>query len=1343
MSSSVNEVALLSHLLEVMKLHLNPPNAGATASLLAPNVVAVPPPTTAATTAAIIAPNAAPTITPTTAATTAPTIAPNAVEDPALVPKKHFGGSKRGESTGRPNSDRSCGGSRHASDGGRRGGARLLRLAHDCDTPSEHEYENTGIPYSEIQCPREDTDKTGAQVFGNPQSTDTVRKMVFRKGGADIDFVNSMYCEALTIEQLHQLLTTVKADVRLTLECNDADFGSTAIDGNLKWKDFLVNTTHLRIHGQFKKPTVTHLLSSLTTLKHLNAMHCDYGQELTLGELLDKLPEKFNTVNMETSTLRSNDYASVSATVQSWFVNDRPKFTEMTVFVDAAPTATELTAFLNTFPFTVVTGTLYLICNTPATNEMVAAIEMEYIELSTMSNNGFRFDASAPAYQPCTAPPATRAPTGAPPPGGPPGLPPMASASTSWRVVQPPTTSLYYNPNTAPLLTVPQPTYAYTPTTYVTSTGAYMYTPMATPYYVPTPTTAATTEVSRFAYSRPAPQCQLLYPQHTGAFQTSTPASFFASYTAQPPPPTNSGTSHPTSTMARPPPPSTDSAPPPPTSTKSGAAPTSTNSGAPLTSTNSGAPPTSTKSGAPLTSTNSGAPPTSTKSGAAKLPSSNTAASDASKTTSSSCGSTSTTTTTTTTSSSSAVTTTQSTDKEAVTSSAPTTASTAWKPNKAPAQLTRRPKSTIIQLYFSTNYCKVSYSNGEAYRATYTELMAILNDCSPADFVTLVSGMARYSMHNDFLESLFQHKTFERFWETTTSVSVSGNWGSRALTNLVHTLPTAMPRFQMMNFTIHVAGRLHWLFPVTGKHLKGLQQLLYDCRLTDNKNYYPNVWHVCNYFSGGRLQRLFLTVKNFCTRDMAEKSFELLERSTCPGASITILMEQHLDDRLILWMDEWNFNYCGITYFLEPTCKNINNQWGLATFTAKWNQRLYTLGFTINFPMIAAPWIPAAPPPTATFFPATQSNFPTTEYLPIQTTATPFTSTSFNHETPMQLKQPTSNTPKNKFRYHPMTSTSRSRRQSYTSISEEDCMELERLTAIAERYVPVEPMKQQRTAIHWRIVAPSRTSTTESVTETTTDVKMSSPQDNNDGKNERRAFSKDLDERLRKPPDPLFIQMVAARLTPPPTTHTSASTQQHQRLIEHLTHLFTPGRNDPPTALTVPSTTASFITPPTTPPNDTASTSVPSTAVSNDQPPNASAVASSTNEQSIQVVTSDAPPTPPLKRIQGIVFLYTVVEIYFNDSTFAVVTNLSNFYYYLRVYSPTEILCINSYNCLTTRSFTVDTHYTEYWENNDWLNFLLKCNELSCTGEFLVTTMNDIILNTWSLRKLHICVTLY
>jgi hypothetical protein len=54
----------------------------------------------------------------------------------------------------------------------------------------------------------------------------------------------------------------------------------------------------------------------------------------------------------------------------------------------------------------------------------------------------------------------------------------MASASISWRVVQPPTSSPYYNPHTAPPFTVPQSTFAYDPYGYVTSTGSYVYTSM-------------------------------------------------------------------------------------------------------------------------------------------------------------------------------------------------------------------------------------------------------------------------------------------------------------------------------------------------------------------------------------------------------------------------------------------------------------------------------------------------------------------------------------------------------------------------------------------------------------------------------------------------------------------------------------------------------------------------------------------------------------------------------------------------------------------------------------------------------------------------------------------------
>lgn len=243
---------------------------------------------------------------------------------------------------------------------------------------------------------------------------------------------------------------------------------------------------------------------------------------------------------------------------------------------------------------------------------------------------------------------------------------------------------------------------------------------------------------------------------------------------------------------------------------------------------------------------------------------------------------------------------------------------------------------------------------------------------------------------------------------------------------------------------------------------------------------------------------------------------------------------------------------------------------------------------------------------------------------------------------------------------------------------------------------------------------------------------MSTPQDNNGGNNERRVFSvslsisilitlyisfqKELQQRLKNPPDPSFIQTVAARLIPPPATLTSAPTRHHEILMEHLTHLFTPGRRTLSTSITVPVTTPSFSVTATTsipPPTTTVSTALSTSSAIDDPPPTASTVASSTTEQPTQVVTTVAPPAPPLKRIQGIVFLYEVVEIYFNDNTFVVATNIHQFYNYLRHYSPTEILCVNSYNCLNTRQFTVDTPDIEYWENNDWLNFLLKCNEVS------------------------------
>lgn len=122
---------MLSDLLEVLKLHLAPPIAGAMAAVPAPNAVPSTAPNITTTTAPTTASLPAPTATPTVTATNTPTT--TTIKDPALIPKSHFEGSKTNEPTTRRTSDRSGAGTRHTSDGGRKGGGRLIQVAHDCD----------------------------------------------------------------------------------------------------------------------------------------------------------------------------------------------------------------------------------------------------------------------------------------------------------------------------------------------------------------------------------------------------------------------------------------------------------------------------------------------------------------------------------------------------------------------------------------------------------------------------------------------------------------------------------------------------------------------------------------------------------------------------------------------------------------------------------------------------------------------------------------------------------------------------------------------------------------------------------------------------------------------------------------------------------------------------------------------------------------------------------------------------------------------------------------------------------------------------------------------------------
>uniref|UniRef100_A0A914Z192 Uncharacterized protein n=1 Tax=Panagrolaimus superbus TaxID=310955 RepID=A0A914Z192_9BILA len=151
------------------------------------------------------------------------------------------------------------------------------------------------------------------------------------------------------------------------------------------------------------------------------------------------------------------------------------------------------------------------------------------------------------------------------------------------------------------------------------------------------------------------------------------------------------------------------------------------------------------------------------------------------------------------------------------------TADAKWSPKKDVKynDLTGR---RVRRITFYKPTCRVELSNGQAITANYTELVVVLQDLQPDDHVLIISGMARFQMDRNFLEGKFND--FARFWKDHKSISISGNWCSNPLTSFISTLPKESRLLKMQNFTIHVAGRLHWLLPQGGSHLQYLEQLL-------------------------------------------------------------------------------------------------------------------------------------------------------------------------------------------------------------------------------------------------------------------------------------------------------------------------------------------------------------------------------------------------------------------------------------------------------------------------------------------------------------------------------------
>uniref|UniRef100_A0A914Z2L1 Uncharacterized protein n=1 Tax=Panagrolaimus superbus TaxID=310955 RepID=A0A914Z2L1_9BILA len=70
-------------------------------------------------------------------------------------------------------------------------------------------------------------------------------------------------------------------------------------------------------------------------------------------------------------------------------------------------------------------------------------------------------------------------------------------------------------------------------------------------------------------------------------------------------------------------------------------------------------------------------------------------------------------------------------------------------------------------------------------------------------------------------------------------------------------------------------------------------------------------------------------------------------------------------------------------------------------------------------------------------------------------------------------------------RYHPMNATSCPSRSSTSTLSLEDQKELDRLTAIVDKYIPTTPLHTPLTSLQWKILSSASTSTPTTSTPTT------------------------------------------------------------------------------------------------------------------------------------------------------------------------------------------------------------------------------------------------------------------
>uniref|UniRef100_A0AC34F4Q9 Uncharacterized protein n=1 Tax=Panagrolaimus sp. ES5 TaxID=591445 RepID=A0AC34F4Q9_9BILA len=216
-----------------------------------------------------------------------------------------------------------------------------------------------------------------------------------------------------------------------------------------------------------------------------------------------------------------------------------------------------------------------------------------------------------------------------------------------------------------------------------------------------------------------------------------------------------------------------------------------------------------------------------------------------------------------------------------------------------------------IRIY--PNYVLIDYENGVHTKVDYSSLPIIMEASSAAPTLSITSCFSISPGNNkQMLVGIFDGAIgcmTDRFWQYCSKVTIDGSyWQGPVLTRIINTFPTSLKSFMMRQFTVIKAYRMRWSL---GSNTTNLQQFNYDCRVTDNTDFFNNVKFL-EHFNNHTLKSLFLNVTGF----PASYSFflqmqRILQKIMTKNGNATILTEEPIDDIIYDLLLSFYYDYVG------------------------------------------------------------------------------------------------------------------------------------------------------------------------------------------------------------------------------------------------------------------------------------------------------------------------------------------------------------------------------------------------------------------------------------------------